>query len=106
MEDSLKESYERFLYKQELEVISKLKRNPRKFFHYARKKSLIQSNVKPLVDNNGVHHDKLEMAKIQGDQNCYIGQYPFNYLNNISFIEDLNQSDIGLHEIEFDLEEV
>ena len=48
LEDTLKESYERFRYKKELEIIGNLKENPSIFYMYAHRKAVVQSNVGPL----------------------------------------------------------
>ena len=49
IEDSLAESYERFRYRKEMEIISNLKDNPSLFYSYARKKAVVQSSIGPLT---------------------------------------------------------
>ena len=103
----MSESYTRFQYKKELEVISNLKDNPSVFYKFARKKALVQSNVGPLKDAKGqMINENLGMAETLANQYYSIGQDPFVSIDNEDFIASLGDLSTGLHEFAVDPEKV
>ena len=63
--DSIKEEAQ----KKELEVINKIKTNPRAFFSYAKKKSKVITSIGPLLDKeNKLQSDPTVMSNILQDQ--------------------------------------
>ena len=63
--DNIKEE----AFKKEIEVINKIKTNPRAFFSYSKKKSKVITNIGPLIDNNNkLQSDPTVMSNILQDQ--------------------------------------
>ena len=97
LEDSLSESYERFRYRREVEIIGQLSENPSKFYNYARSKSVVQSSIGPIKDKDGVlFTDRKQMSEILGQQYYYICQDPFQSLEDPEFLDSLNDSGCGM----------
>ena len=97
IEDSLAESYERFRYRKEMEIISNLKDNPSLFYSYARKKAVVQSSIGPLKNAKGeMCLDRLEMSNLLSDQYYSIGQDPFVALDDPDFLAGLEFEGFGL----------
>ena len=67
LENSLCESYERYRYRNEMEVISEISVNPGKFYNYARSKGVLKSGVGPIRDKEGfICTDRKQMSEILG----------------------------------------
>ena len=81
LEDNLKISYERFRYECENKVIDQLDTDPSALYRYARKKSVISSNIGPLRDkNNTLHYDKKMISEILADQYSGMCTQPLYYI--------------------------
>ena len=80
-----------------------MKENPSVFYKFARKKSVVQSNVGPLRNKQGeMILNKLEMAEVLGEQYYSIGQDPFVQPDDPVFLTGLDFDGVGLRDLEFD----
>ena len=65
LEIQIRDSIRAEAVKRELDVIEKIKTNPRAFFTYAKRKSKTHTNIGPLVDeNNKLHCDSATMSNL------------------------------------------
>ena len=65
LEIEIRDSIRKEALKKEVDVIEKIKTNPRAFFTYAKKKSKTHTNIGPLVDeNNKLHCDSATMSNL------------------------------------------
>ena len=65
LEIEIRDSIRKEAIKKEVEVIEKIKTNPRAFYTYAKKKSKTHTNISPLVDeNNKLHCDSATMSNL------------------------------------------
>ena len=65
LEIQIRDSIRAEALKKEMDVIEKIKTNPRAFFTYAKRKSKTHTNIGPLVDeNNKLHCDSATMSNL------------------------------------------
>ena len=111
IENILKEKKSKYMDKIETKVVSEIKENPKVFYNYARKKSVIRTGIGALKDSKGVtHYDdemKAELLKIQYES---VASTPRENIRDLEFLKDIlspitNQSPI-LEDIWIDPSEV
>ena len=89
MELEIRSSKDAYRKKEEKEVIEQIKVNPKAFYSYARKKSVIRSKVGPLLVNGTLVSEEKKMADALSRQYEGVCSIPRADISSQAFMEEL-----------------
>ena len=100
VEEQLSNNKEMHIKKVESEAIEKIKANPKSFYRYAKSKSVVRSNIGPLLNNKGdlTSHPK-DMTEILSNQYSGVFSDPEEVFDDIFAEPDESEDNISLDQI-------
>ena len=110
IETKIKESKEKVRLNEEQKAIEEIKTNPKAFYKFAKKKSVIKTKVGPFVINGETISDEKRMANILSKQYELICSHTLENISSNEFIQklmmdnDMNSAAPKMDKVEFSYE--
>ena len=106
IEEEIRLSHKSEMEKKELDVISKIKKNPKVFYAYAKKRKKTVSRIGPLSDkDNKLQSDSKLKADILQDQYCTVFSDP-NNVNTRNIPDSADETKPTIQDIHFTIDDI
>ena len=105
VEEEIRSSHKAEMERKELEVISKIVKNPKVFYSYAKKRKKTVSKIGPLSDKNKIYSEAKMKADILQRQYCTVFSDPKN-ISTQNIPDNYDETKPTINDITFTVEDI